>query len=85
MRMFVALTFFIFSSFLRAQVMDSDTPDTQYLTDEEQKLSKEFVHEGLAEKTRQDECKGIEEYCNFSVCQTSAWEYSVAEWAGFLS
>ena len=43
--------------------MDTDTPETQYLTDEDQKLSQDFVHEGLAEKIRQEECKGIEEEC----------------------
>lgn len=53
----------LFCGFLSAQVMDTDTPSTQYLTDEEQKLSQDFVHEGLAEKIRQEECKGIEEYC----------------------
>ncbi len=63
MRIFLLLSSLIFSVFLRAQVMDTDTPDTQYLTDEEQKLSREFVHEGLAEKARQDECKGIEAEC----------------------
>lgn len=63
MRIFIVLSSFIFSGFLGAQVMDTDTPDTQYLTDEEQKLSQEFVHEGLAEKTRQEECKGIEAEC----------------------
>jgi hypothetical protein len=63
MRMFIALSSFIFSGFLGAQVMDTDTPDTQYLTDEEQKLSREFVHEGLAEKIRQQECEGIEAEC----------------------
>ncbi len=63
MKAFFLLLSLTFTSFLPAQVMDTDTPETQYLTDEDQKLSQDFVHEGLAEKIRQEECKGMEEEC----------------------
>ncbi len=63
MKEYILLLTLFFSIPAFAQVMDTDTPNTQYLTDEEQKLSKDFVHEGLANKIMQEECKGIEEYC----------------------
>lgn len=63
MKKCIALYSLFFSSFLYAQVMDTDTPQTQYLNDEDQKLSQEFVHEGLAEKIKQKECEGIEAEC----------------------
>jgi hypothetical protein len=45
------------------QVIETYGPDDQTLTDEDHKLSQDFVHEGIAQKILQEECEGIEEEC----------------------
>ncbi|RLA63995.1 MAG: hypothetical protein DRQ88_01085 [Epsilonproteobacteria bacterium] len=53
----------LFSLGAWAQVIQTYGPDDQMLTDEEQTLSQEFVHEGIAQKIMQEECEGIEAEC----------------------
>ena len=53
----------IFSLGAFAQVIETYGPDDQALTDEDHKLSQEFIHEGIAQKVLQEECEGMEEEC----------------------
>jgi len=57
------IIFFLLSFGAFAQVIETYGTDDQALTDEDHKLSQEYVHEGLAQKIMQEECEGIEEEC----------------------
>lgn len=62
MKLLIILSVF-FSLGAFAQVIETYGPDDQALTDEDHKLSQEFVHEGIAQKIMQEECEGMEEEC----------------------